>query len=232
MKSLKWSDFVWFKKKARIYFSDTYFTCSEKEDVDQKVIFPLNLGKHFTLSLSKKYLDLHVTYDARNVPQRNILEIRLDKANKMIRKTQKPDDLVFIPFHSKLLKKLVLVDPYTEEFIKNAWKMDKHNIFPTSLNKTKIRSMKNKHGKILTAYDVFSRFQGILRCNHRKGGFDFIPASSITRFEEKLVDSLELKSRLTEEGLTDNLRYKLFWKRWYGFVNFLESLRLYGRSTH
>jgi len=226
LRELRWSDFEWFKKKSKVHFDNTYFICSEKNGVDQKVIIPLNkLGKHLTASLSHKYLDIHVTNDNRAIPQRNIVEIRFRKANKMIQKSRKPNDVMFIPFRDKSLKKMVLVNPYTKEFIKNVHRMDEYNIFPTTLNKTRIRSMRNNHGRILVAYDFFGRFKGILKCDHHKSGFNFIPAGLITEIERKLVDSLEIKNRLREEGLKENVHYRLFWQRWYKVINILESLQ-------
>jgi hypothetical protein len=238
MEQLRWSDFDWFKKKTKVQIDDTYFRCSEKNGIDQKIIFPLKeIGKHLTFSLSHKYLDLHVTAEDRTVPQRNILNIRLRKANKMIQQTRKPEDVIFLPFSHKMLKHLILVNPYTKEFIKNIQRMDSHNIMPTALTKVRIHSMRNNHGKILVAFNIFGQFKGILRCNHHDVGFYLVPASSITKFEQKLVDSLIIKKILTEEGVKDNSRYKIFWQRWYRVLIFIQyiknmfSIRLNSRSS-
>lgn len=189
------------------------------------MIFPLkDLGKHLALSLSKKYLDLHITDDDRSIPQRNIIEVRLKKSNKMVQKLRKPSDVVFISFHDKSLKKLILVNPYTGIYQKCLENGQAH-IFPTALNKTRIHSMRNNHGKILLACDSFGIIKGILRCNHHDGGFNFVPADSIAKFKGKLVDYDKLKKRLEDIGLKENLRYKLFWQRWYKIIGLSKSIK-------
>ncbi len=226
MKELKWSDFEWFKKKLRVHLDDEYFICSEKKGRDQKLIFPLkNLNKYLTFSLSNRYLDLHVTNENRSIPQRNVMDIQLRNAKKIIsdKFQQLKSPIDFIPLRDKSLKKMILVNPLSKAFIKNVQRMDKQNVMPIALIRNRIHSMRNNHGKILFAYDVYGRFKGIVRCNHSKHGFEYIQSKVLINIQNNLVNMSEVKKRLHAEGLKENSHSKYVWQKWYKIIDFFDD---------
>lgn len=232
MKRLKWSDFDWFKKNSKVYIGDTYIRCSEKKGVDQKVIFPLKeLGKHLTFSISNRYVDLHVTNEDRSIGQKSILEIRTRKAERLIRRSVKRTNpnWFFIPINDKRLKRFILVDPFSKKFIQSYREMNRSNLLPHSLLNNRIHSMRNYHGKILSAYDCFGRLRGYLKCDHERNGFLFAPAGFVSKIQNRLVNMDEVNKALIDTGLKESK--KSVWVNWYKYLEFHEKVRKYLRQT-
>lgn len=228
MNKLKWSDFEWFKKNSKVFVDDYYFKCSEKAGLDQKIIFPIKKhGKYLTYSLAKKYTDFHLSNEDKTIPKKPIFDIRYNRIKNLIKKQMRIKKLTwFIPYSSRHTKKWILVDPYSRKFQLQVHKMSGLNIMPHHLLKLKIKSMRNNHTKILLAYAPFGNFVGIAKCNHRKGGFDFIPIHILEEIQQKSVNLEQVMNFLREEGLEENKRLQKFWYNWNKIIKFFNRFHI------
>jgi len=221
-KNLKWSDFDWFSKKAKVHIRDFYIKCNSVKHKDEKIIFPLeNLKKHLTLSISKKYMDFHAT-DNDGITHRPIFDFKIRKPRKLVKKSIKLGHATVrvIPFDDKELKKLIIVNPFSQKFLQYCDKTYNCNVLPNYLAKIQVKKGEHTHGKILVAFTRTGEFKGMLKCNHRKNGFEFVSASPISKIKNQLINQDHVKKRLIEEGLTDAGKTELLWKKWFKFVSF------------
>lgn len=230
MRNLFWSNFEWFKKKTRVYLKDYHISCSAVKGKDEKIIFPIKkLGKHLTFSISKVRLDLHATDDNTN-KHRPIFEIRKRKVAKIVKKSVRLGkvDTKIISFDNKELKQTILVDPTSTKFIQYVNYMHDCNILPQYLRKIQINKNESIHRKILLAYGLSGELKGILRCDHRRNGFQFASISSIKTVENMVLNKEHVKKRLLDEGLTIS-ETELIWKRWIKFLNLINRIMLFIR---
>lgn len=221
-KNLKWSDFDWFSKKTKVYIHDFYIKCNSVKHKDEKIIFPLKkLKKHLTLSISKKYIDFHAT-DDDGITHRSIFNFKTRKARKLVKKSVKLGRVAIriIPFENKELKKMIIVDPFSKKFIQYCNKICDCNIFPYYLPKIQVKKDERTHGKLLVAFSRTGELKGMLKCNHRKNGFEFVSASPMLKIKNQLINQEHIKKRLIEEGLQDDGKTELLWKKWHKFVLF------------
>lgn len=229
MKNLTWSCFQWFNKKKRIKIDKFSIACSTSKGKDEKIIFPLkNLKKHLTFSNSKRKLDFHATDDDKRNSHRPIFKISKNKAYKIVKNQVKLGHVAVrvIPFGDKELKRILVADPTSLNFFQYSSRMYDGNILPYYLNKIRARKEDNTHRKILFAFSKTGEFRGMMKCNHRKNGFEFVSCSPIQKIKKKIINMNDVKKRLLEEGLTESNRAEITWKSWEKFLIFCRHVKL------
>lgn len=222
MKKLKWSDFEWYKKKSKVIVNDSYLKCSEKRGLDQKLIFPFrNYPKYLTFSTGDRYTDLHISFNDKSIPKKPVFEIRQNKLKNIIKKQMRIKQLCkLIPNSNKKIKNWILVDPYSTKFLHQIHTMNGLNIMPQKLLKIRINSMRNHHNKILFAYDSFGQCLGIVKCDHRKNGFRFIPIKILEEVQRKVINLEQVNNILRDEGIEVNKKIQAMWDAWNTIMKF------------
>ena len=117
-----------------------------------------------------------------------------------------------IPFGNKELKKMLVADPTTLKFLQNSSRMYDYNVHPYYLNKIRTRKEDNTHGKILFAFNKTGEFRGLMKCNQRKNGFEFVSSPPLKNIKNKILDTEHVKKRLLEEGLIESNKAEKTWK--------------------
>ncbi len=224
-----WARFDWYNENSKVYVGDYYFKCGGSSKIDRKIIFPLKqLKKHLTLSISKKRLDLHLTSDNKGKKNhKSILKISSKTIKKVIKKHIKPaSDIEFFPYNSKSLKKLFFVNPNSKQFLSIS--VDLRNIFdihPAKLLKLRIKNMDRLHGNVLFVYDKMGRFKGMVKYNHRKYGFEIIPALPLKNIFSSVLNRKAMINSLIAEDLKYNHNSEYQWKIWLQCVEKIESIK-------
>lgn len=246
------ADFDWFTKKSKVGFGRTYVVCSDAASkIDQKVIIPLKQfgmpGRHVTVSLSKRYFEAHLTSEENDNKYSSIVRVECKDMTRCVRKNkvQIYSSYRFIPCDSKPMG-LIFVEPTSREFLPQGidYMRNGIDIHPRYLLKlccyalkSHIRQTYRHHAKqvircqkkLIFVYDVFGRFRGIARCNHRKQGYDMFGHTLKKIVFRDLIDLNNIRETLIGNGLPYNPKRDRVWDTWLLCIGRTEILYSYFR---
>ena len=187
------SECQWFKKKWKILLNDhDYMKCSSSKNGIDRLIFPFGKsGEHITLSLANDYLDCHVKKNGEYIP---IYEIRKHTIIAMVKSGRFP--VRRIRFNSKKSRKLMSVDPRSNEFLKHVDKICSENILLNDLRK--IFAEAYTSGKDTFAINNIGKLKGVMRCNQQKKCFELASNSHIKSIMKKIFSKEVVEKRLKD----------------------------------
>jgi len=122
MKNLRLSNFKWFKK-GKIHHEVLKMSGSKKSLFgkynEKLMIFDAENKRHVTMMTAKDFIDFHLTYEDRKIPQENFVDLRLKRMvryAKGVLNVFKKDDLRVITLNDKIFEKS-LVDIYSSNLL-------------------------------------------------------------------------------------------------------------------
>jgi len=229
-KKLEWLDFDWFSHKKEIFLDNLTIRCRSSNKKSQKILFFFGDLKHVTLDLSKKMFDVHMTSDISGRPHQNIMAIPLRRINRKIRRDRQvlSKYVQFIPFSNNCFKHFVLVDPYSNKFLKNCISLSElGHLQPPKLLKLMVKHEDaiRHNKKHYLVYALSGRRQGVVEVETRKHGFKFCSEIPIQNISNELYNKEHLKNKLEEVlGLKYNPKHEKIWKKWEYFIPMIEKI--------
>lgn len=229
-KKLEWSDYEWFKHKAEFMVDNVIVRCRSSKGKSQKILFSLpNVNKHVSAELTKSVLDLHVTYDQKGRPHKNIMRIPIRRTERKIRKEKESltKYMRFVRFSKKDFLRFILVDPLSIKCLKNSSKLKSLSDIP--LRKLlKMRVDPNEairlNKKKYFVYDLNRKCQGLVEVDTRRYGFKFCMMEPIDFHSQGIYNPESLRSQLTPEFPKNDYKNLSIRNKWSKIIGKIRGL--------
>jgi len=196
MKSLRLSNFKWFKK-GKIDHEVLKIGGSKKKQRgkynEKFMVFDAENKRHVTMMTTNKLLDMHLTYEDRKIPQENLVEIRFDRMTryaKGVLNVFKKNDLRIITLNDEIFEK-PLVDIYSRNLL-NYFHIiqDGKKLPPKYIKKIKESKfqLRRKGAQSIFVFNEDGSIFGTLYINYQKNKALFLSAKAVNSMVFDLTD--------------------------------------------
>lgn len=229
-KKLEWSDYEWFKHKTSLMIDDVIIRCRSSKGKSQKILFSLpNVKKHLSAELTKSVLDVHITYDQKGRPHKNIMRIPIRQTERKIRRDKESltKYMSFVRFSQKDFLRLILVDPLSIKYLKNSSKLKSFSEIP--LRKLlKMRVDPNEairlNKKKFFVYDLDRKCHGIVEVDARRYGFKFCNMVPVNSYSKGIYNPESLRSQMAPEFPKNDFKNLSFRNMWSTIIGKIRCL--------